>query len=394
MMLACERLSRPIALIGCDDLAPRIGAVLRGWRFREAPYSDQPAPVITIRKAPKGYGIESPWRPSPAVYRDRVDAVCSYIVDLIKALVADDPALLCLHAGGVEIGGRLVVFPSRYRAGKTTLAEYLAAAGTRVYADDVLPIDERANEGVAPGVQPRLRLPLPEGVDGAFRAFVQRRSGPANRRYLYLDLGDDRLASLGEQAPIGAFVLLKRGPAGAPSLTPVGKSEMLKRVILRNFATVVPAADILDRLYDVVGDAQCFALRYGDGAAAAALLKDAFGHWPPTPARKRGGPARRGAGAVPEAVGGGDAVFRRHPEIVERALGDELFLVDRSGEAIYHLNAISAALWRLLAEPTTVQGAASVLHRAFPDIAKGRIERDVRALLADLAARKLVSAAS
>ena len=109
---------------------------------------------------------------------------------------------------------------------------------------------------------------------------------------------------------------------------------------------------------------------------------------------KAGGPARRGAGAVPEAVGGGDAVFRRHPEIVERALGDELFLVDRSSEAIYHLNAISAALWRLLAEPTTVQGAAGVLHRAFPDIAQGRIERDVRALLADLAARKLVSAAS
>ena len=213
MMLACERLSRPIALIGCDDLAPRIAAVLCGWRFREAPYSDQPAPVITIRKAAKGYRIESPWRPSPAVYRDRVDAVCSFIVDLIKALVADDPALLCLHAGGVEIGGRLVVFPSRYRAGKSTFAAYLAAAGTRVYADDVLPIDERANEGVAPGVQPRLRLPLPEGVDGAFRAFVQRRSGPANRA-LPLPRSRRRPARLAQRAGADRRVCPAQARAG------------------------------------------------------------------------------------------------------------------------------------------------------------------------------------
>ena len=70
---------------------------------------------------------------------DRVDAACSFIVDLIRAYIAAAPSLLCLHGAAAEFAGRLVVFPTPYRSGKSTLTAYLAAAGVRVYADDILP---------------------------------------------------------------------------------------------------------------------------------------------------------------------------------------------------------------------------------------------------------------
>ena len=127
MLLAFEGISRPVALIDSDDLVECFSAVLRGWRFPELASSSASPPIITIRKTSKGYGVESPWRPSPSYYRDPVDAVCTFLVDLIRAYIADDPSLLCLHGAAAEFAGRLVVFPTTYRSGKSTLSAYLAA---------------------------------------------------------------------------------------------------------------------------------------------------------------------------------------------------------------------------------------------------------------------------
>ncbi len=391
MLLSFEQLSRPVALIGCDHLAESISTLLRGWRCREISASTETPPSITIRRTSKGYELESLWRKSTVAYRDEVNTVCSFIVDLIKAYIAADPTLLCLHSAAAEFAGRLVVFPSRYRAGKSVLSAHLAAAGVRVYADDVLPIDERANHGVALGILPRLRLPLPDGVDAAFRDFVRRRSGLRNQRYAYLDLDAESLAPLGEEAPIGAFVLLRREAGARPELAPVSKSEILKRVILRNFADEVRAVDILDRLHDVVGDARCFRLCYDAAAEAAELLKQSFKRWP---SRRR--PAKRArptpSTASPRAPNDEATKehFRRNPGIVENCVDDELFLVNPAGEAIYHLNAVGAALWRLLAEPIRLDEAVDVLRRAFPGVPQAQIARDVGTVLADLAKRGLI----
>ena len=117
MLLAFEGISKPVALIGSDDLVECFSAVLRGWRFTECASPPAPPPIITIRKTANGYGIASPWRKSPARHGDRVDAACSFIVDLIRAYIADAPSLLCLHGAAAEFAGRLVVFPTPYRSG-------------------------------------------------------------------------------------------------------------------------------------------------------------------------------------------------------------------------------------------------------------------------------------
>ncbi len=393
MLLAFEGLSRPIALIGCDDLTEPIAAVLRGWRFAEAAPS-RTAPVITVERTAKGYRLDSPWLKKPLHHRDRVDAVCSFLVDLIRAYIADDPTLLCLHCAAAEFAGRLVIFPSHYRAGKSTLAAYLAAAGIRLFADDVLPIRESGNEGVAPGILPRLRLPLPKGSSAAFRAFVRARAGLGNKRYLYLDLDAEALPPLGTAAPIGGFVLLRRKEGVRAVLAPIGKSEMLRRVILRNFAYEVAAVDIVGRLHGLVVEGQCFVLSYADGEDAVRVLGDAFARWPsPAEPASEVAAAAAAVGAGDIRGGAGGPRYLRNPGIVETTVEHDLFLVNPEGQAIFQLNAVGAALWQLLAEPIAVEQVVGILHQAFPDVARQQVRNDVSALIDALVARGLASRA-
>ena len=393
MLLAFDGLSGPVALIDSDELAGCMAAVLRGWRFRELVDRDAPAPVITVRRFPKGYRIESLWRSSPAHHKDRVDAACTLIVDLIWASIANDPSLLCLHGAAAEFGGRLVVFPTPYRSGKSTLAVYMAAAGVRLYADDVLPIKAGRELGVAPGILPRLRLPLPKNASAAVLDFVDRRRGLGNRRYLYLDLRPDELASRGTEAPIGGFVLLNRDPKAPPGLAPASDSEVLRRTVLQNFARDVEATDILGRLTALVAASRCFKLTYADGEQAVALLKQAFDRWPSRPGHDTPRPTRDPARAAVSDVAqdDGGTLYRRNPKVTETAIDGDAFLVNPDSQGIYHLNAVGAALWRLLAEPTSVEHAASLLHEAFPEVSRKVIERDIAALMGTLSARGLVT---
>ncbi|MEX2008742.1 MAG: PqqD family protein, partial [Dongiaceae bacterium] len=344
---------------------------------------------------------ESPWLAAPVAYADPVDAVCALIVDLVRAYVADDPSLLCLHCGAAEFAGRLVIFPSRYRAGKSTLMARLAAAGSRVFADDVLPIAAPDNAGRALGIAPRLRLPLPAGAGQAFRDFVAAHRGPGNRRYLYLDLPPETLVRYGATAPVGGFVLLDRRPAGPAELTAAPRGQGLQRAILQNFAHGA-ALETVDRLAALVAGGHCFTLRYSDLDEATKLLHATFATWPPRP------PAARGEAVAPPAaaprpraaevpglnlgIAAGHRFVRR-PDVAVRELDHELFLVGADNRSIYHLNPIAAALWRLLDEPMPVQEAAGVLCEAFPEIDAARIEGDVGALFADLVERGLLVAA-
>ena len=352
MLVAFEGISRPISVIGADDVVACFPSVLRGWRFAEVASRPAAPPVITVRKTKKGYRLDSPWRRSPAHYSDRVDTVCSFIVDLTKAYLANHRSLLCLHCAAAEFAGKLVVFPNPYRSGKSTLSAYLASSGIRVYADDVLLIASRNNRGVAAGIAPRLRLPLAHNASAEFRHYVQLRRGLANRRYLYLNLESDELAPLGATAPIGGIVLLRRDANARTELVPASESAVLKRTILQNFARSGEAADILRRLHALVGASQCFSLRYANGEQAVALLKEAFAHWPvKRPDEKRGHRQERAAGPSHPGEGRRTSRLRRNPATVETAVDGELFLVNPDSQAIFHLDTIGAALWRLLADP-------------------------------------------
>ncbi len=82
--------------------------------------------------------------------------------------------------------------------------------------------------------------------------------------------------------------------------------------------------------------------------------------------------------------------FKRNPHIVERRVGDSLFLAEAEGEAIFQLNQTGTALWRLLAQPFTLEDAVVIFSAAFPERARADIEAELSDLLSDLRNRGLI----
>ena len=267
----------PVAFINSNSLYPYVETILRDWGIEKYDPGDDKPPAITICKTDAGFERRSSWLSKPAVFDDPVDAVCDLLVDLIHAYVADNPGLLCLHCAAVEFNQGLVVFPNSYHAGKSTLALKLVASGARLFSDDVLPISNQSNVGLALGILPRLRLPLPQGIMPNFVDFVTKRAGPQNSRYLYVKLGLNEQAVFGTAAPVRGITILQRVDKAAARLLEVKKTTVIKDMILRNFARQNPGLEIVDRLCLIVENAHCHRLEYDDLDQAANLLQDAFG---------------------------------------------------------------------------------------------------------------------
>jgi len=270
-------LRHPVAFINSEALYRYIFTIFRDWGIKKIDPRDEQRPVITIRKTDKGFQRRSKWLSKPKIFRNPIDTVCDFIVDLIHAYIADNEGLLCLHCAAVKFNQGLVVFPNTYRAGKSILSLKLVSCGGQLFTDDVLPITSHGNFGMALGILPRLRLPLPEALGGAFSNFAFEHAGPKSDRYLYVKLSKLEQAELGTKAPIRGITILQRDTAAKPALMKVKNSTVVRDVILRNFARQNSALEIVDRLYSIAEKADCYTLRYASLDQAVELLDDAFG---------------------------------------------------------------------------------------------------------------------
>ena len=393
-------LAPPVAFVDCDDLVARLPRLYRGWRI-ESLTSSTEDPVLTLRREDKRYVLEAEWLKPSHRRRDPIDSLCGFIAEFIRAYVNHDPRLLCLHGAAAEFAGRLIVFPNRYRAGKSVLSACLAAAGVRLFADDVLPIGGPEDHGIAPGFAPRLRLPLPVDLGEVPQRFIEKRAGPRGERYLYLDLNERELAPHGTSAPIGGFVLLERADGAKPELSAVGDNEVLRQVIWQNFAREGTAPEILERLHRLVAQAQCYQLHYGRAEDAAKLLKATFSAWPCAEPASPGiaepqvtGPDEPKETQVQTRPATGSATgpatgtrYLRAPQVIETTVAGERFLADPQGAAIHLLNPVASAVWHLLAEPMTRDQIVDVIHSAFPEVAPEQIAGDITTLIGDLGAK-------
>lgn len=258
-----------------DVLSPLAEGIMPGWPQQVvSPSTSTVEARIRLHLQSEGYRRESPWLEKPAIYADPVNALCDLIVDLVHAYIAEHPELLCLHSAAVAGSDGLILFPATYNAGKSTLASALVATGYRLFGDDVIPLHKERLTGMALGIQPRLRLPVPDNLEHHLRHFIELVKGPASDRFLYLSLQPDQLAEHGEQQPIRQMVLLNRDPAfRRAQLHQEQRDEVLKQLILRNFARENAAPEILQRLFQLVSQAQCLRLDYSDPQQACDLLR-------------------------------------------------------------------------------------------------------------------------
>ena len=379
---------QPVRFIDCGDLLEHLSLVFPGWSILQTLEHSQPA-VLTIRRRDKEYEISGDWIEKPLIRHDKVAAICALVAELVRAHVNQDDRLLCLHGAAAAFAGKLVVFPSFYRAGKSLLTACLAAAGTQVFGDDVLPLSLAEGEGIAPGLAPRLRLPLPDNLSAETRQYIEARRQLSSDNYTYLDLGNQALAPRGWRLPIGAFVLLERQEGAEAQLEAASDADILRQVVWQNFAREAEAPRILEVLNRLVEQAACYRLRYDRAEDAVALLHRTFREWPdepsrPVPATEE---AQTALGAQRDLAA---HCYLRRAGIAMVQSGDQSFLADRDGAAIYHLNPVGSAIWSLLQEPMSVADIVALLLTAFPDLEPAEVEEDVSRLCRDLASRNLL----
>lgn len=277
LLLKIPGLRNVIAIQECNELLPIISKVFRDWNSEIVDVEHYPEPAsIVLASHQGGYLRSSRWLEEPVFHADALDAVCDFSVDFFHAYVADNPGVLCLHAAAVRLGDGLMVFPAFYKSGKSLFSAHLAWLGVELFTDDALPLTPHDNMGVAMGVCPRLRLPLPENVDEEFRAFVHQNIAQINQQYCYLQLGHENLAKWGTTEKIGAITLLNRVDSQPAFLEEIASSDAMKELILRNFARQNKAIDIVDRFMKIAATAKCYRLTFSDLREAGEMLIDKF----------------------------------------------------------------------------------------------------------------------
>ena len=328
--------------------------------------------------------------------------VCDLVAEMAWERLRSDPGLLCLHAAAVAFDDTLVVMPNARRAGKSTLAVALARLGHRLLTDDVLPVrhapDRQTFVGIANGIAPRLRLPLPEGFSPAFHDWVGQDIGPANRQYKYLTSAP--IAPGGTEIPLGAIVALDRqDDATPPRLDPIPREEALASLIQQNFARAAHSARILDSADRLTRGLPAFRLTYHSGEEAAGFLSThpALQNLPIPVVAASGQPDQPSplSQPAPERPHFDAALpYVQAPGVAETHAGADHFLADSSGQAIHRLNPGSAVIWRLLCEPADLAEVTSLLASLYEDTPPDQIRADSETVMRHLAETGLIRPAA
>ncbi len=409
LQLDAAGIDRPVVLVDAADLVPAVRSVTRGWAMTTTGLPPEALPdtaLSTLLGAGAGrYDHHSVHLLDPLTGLAPASAVCSLMADLAQEFFECRPGWLALHCGAVRSGDRLIAFAGQARAGKSTLAARLSAEpDLSVVCDDVLPVDPDGT-AMALGVGPRLRLPLPPAASDRFRAHVDQTLALADRRYGYLH--PDTLHPHGPAGRLGAVLLLDRAETGPASLHLVDAPEAVAHLLARNMAPG-DLDDQLARVTALAEGAACLRLVYSDLEDAVALIRAAFPpgqDWPainpdaplpPVPPRPE--PAGSAAPALPAPSIDMAQGYRATPNVAARPVGDALFLCLPDDQDIVHLNATGAAIWHLLSDeesgPVSGETIADLLSEAFPRVPADEILQDVGAILADLAAARLIRPAS
>lgn len=397
--LVFDGLEAVVALRVDDTFRAILPTIFPNWPHRIT--SQGGYDVFATVDAKKGkYTLGSPFMEKPRTFADPVNTICALIVELAWARLRQDPQLLCLHGAAVEFFGRLVLFPSTRRAGKSTLSVALAASGKTVFTDDFLPLEVSPKgqvQGISSGISPRLRLPLPSQIGTKAIAYISQRASSTNPQYRFVTPQNGELARFGQTAPIGGMVFLDRKDGATAALEPVPHAEALTNLITQNFSRAMNAAGILKMLEFITTSAPAYRLTYDRAEPAIELLENHFAQWDGTPPTLNE-PAAFFESALDielptEVLDTTSGQFLHASGITVVSSDGKRFLTGRNGQSIHYLNDGAAAIWHLLDEPTSVAEAVEMLCAVYPDQSADVIKTDVEATFAEFSRNNLLQKA-
>lgn len=369
---------------GSESLLDPLASILRGWHHQPAACA-QHAHVRVHREGDE-FVIDTPWLEHPVRDHSTLRAAGNLAVDLVEAWLAEHPDTLSLHCGAALFGNQLVVFPARSHAGKSTLMARLAADNIPVFTDDVLPLSADDTAGLSLGLQPRLRLPLPDSAGPALRRLAAE-APLQDERYAYVRPADAAAPVFGRWASIGAIVLLERmEPGFSPArLETADRGDGLQELIFQNLSPDMRLPQCVARLHQLIARLPCFRLLYADLEEAAVLLGHRFPLDEGQSATAEPPVTAQATPLTPPTAG-----FRPAPGVTACAVDAEVFVVGADGNRVFRLNPLASGIWKLLAETGAMEDIVDVIAAAFPEQGRERIKADVASLLTELVTRGLV----
>lgn len=390
--ISLPEVGRCLRIENATDVVTALTQAMPGWPVTvDAAHST--TPDLYMYRDAEGLWQGSLNEPNEFTVPSAASAACSLVGELVSQRLQAHTELLGLHCASVEIDGQLVVFPESSKAGKSTLSVAFAAAGYRVFGDDALGLSAQG-EGVAMGVAPRLRLPLPESFSAEFVAYSERHAGPQDERYRFVIPTAGRLASYQDRCPIGTIVLLERDPSNLqPQVVTLAPGEGLLQLLQQNFASSdVSDARLLKRLLPLVQQVNCVLLRYSEPLVGARYLAQALQQG----AVEQASPASLlhtpPAHADVPALSLLNSIWTPALQVSVYTVGDELFLIHTSTGAIHRLNVSGKLAWQLLHhEPLSGDAISAVLAEYFA-MPVERVQTDIAMLLAALVQAGLVVA--
>lgn len=252
---------RPITLAASEAVLRHVEAIAPGWP-RIPPGATDDAAVNGATLSIAAYAAPD------LTFPHDLAAANGAVGALIGAYVVQNAALLALHAAALRGRDGLLVLLGDHGAGKSTMAVALAAHGLALVTDDRLVVrDER--DGVALGLVPKLRVPLPANADAAFRAYVAAHAAAAEGEMQYVDV--PLRQTFGASSPLAALIELKRS-GGPPVLLPGAPAKALVGV---TFAPHLSAPEKLARIARLAA-LPSYTLTYGDTFEAAQFLAGRF----------------------------------------------------------------------------------------------------------------------
>lgn len=392
-----DDLVEPVHLIDADDLLIDIPKILPSWNFKTETISEGNLEgSISVAGKNNKFCLRSPRIAGGDCRTHRVDAICGLIVEIVWSYLNSNSDLLCLHCAAAKFDDSLVVFPSTYRAGKSLLTACIANADVQIFTDDILPVlpTQDGCFGLANGIQPRLRLPLPtDSLSEEDTKFITDQDVVKSNRYCYLNLKPSELAHRGTRSRIASFILLDRQEDRSAELLPVGTADMLSAVIWQNFARQMESPIILQHLKDLVETTQKFRLVYDRPTDAVTLLEKEFAHGRRFQVRKEQAPDQPPILQPIIRFFAEDSCstwLQRAPDVVEETADGQSFLCGSNGQSIHHLNPVASAIWQLLSEPVTEENILDILKVAFPEVPIDQMNRDIINLIKSLEDKKLI----
>ena len=243
-------------------------------RWQRQPAGDVAATII-CRPTGQGIAVAASVLPEgTCVAADPMEAA-DIVAASLAALAVRGKGIILPHAGAVDSPAGLILLLADTTGGKSTLALTLAAAGWRLFGDDRLGLcrEDGRSTGIALGLSPKLRLPLPPSATG-LADFAAARASRRETALTYLALGPEEQALAGTKAAVAACLLLQRDGDDA-RLEAATSAELVKMLAESAAAPWLSAMEVLDAAVSHAGLA-CFRLHYREAAEATPVLMERF----------------------------------------------------------------------------------------------------------------------